>query len=207
MRKINVRLVAATNVDLQTAVREGRFRSDLFYRLNVYPIQIPPLRERVADIPPLVEAMLSRFCTLYEKKLQGVSDKTMQAIKRYQWPGNVRELENMIERGVILAPNDGWIELEHLFTHVGEAQNWEFLISAAGNLENKPEPCRTGALLEAILGSGISFEDLETRLLEEAVRREDGNLAGAARLLGITRPQLQYRLKKLDNLKGGGELK
>ena len=207
VRKINVRLVAATNVDLQTAVREGRFRSDLFYRLNVYPIQIPPLRERVADIPPLVEAMLSRFCTLYEKKLQGVSDKTMQAIKRYQWPGNVRELENMIERGVILAPNDGWIELEHLFTHVGEAQNWEFLISAAGNLENKPEPCRTGALLEAILGSGISFEDLETRLLEEAVRREDGNLAGAARLLGITRPQLQYRLKKQDNLKGGGELK
>lgn len=207
VRKINVRLVAATNVDLQTAVKEGRFRSDLFYRLNVYPIQIPPLRERVADIPPLVEAMLSRFCTLYEKKLLGVSDKTMQAIKRHQWPGNVRELENMIERGVILAPHDGWIELEHLFTHVGEVQNWEFLISAAGNLENKPEPCRTGALLEAILGSGISFEDLETRLLEEAVRRSDGNLAGAARLLGITRPQLQYRLKKQDGLKGSGELK
>ena len=130
-----------------------------------------------------------------------------EASKRHQWPGNVRELENMIERGVILAPQDGWIELEHLFTHVGEAQNWEFLISAAGNLENKPEPCRTVALLEAILGSGISFEDLETRLLEEAVRRSDGNLAGAARLLGITRPQLQYRLKKQDNLKGSGELK
>ena len=207
VRKINVRLDAATNVDLQTAVKEGRFRSDLFYRLNVYPIQIPPLRERVADIPPLVEAMLSRFCTLYEKKLLGVSDKTMQAIKRHQWPGNVRELENMIERGVILAPQDGWIELEHLFTHVGEAQNWGFLISAAGNLEDKAEPCRTVALLEAILGSGISFEDLETRLLEEAVRRSDGNLAGAARLLGITRPQLQYRLKKQDNLKGSGELK
>lgn len=198
-RKINIRLVAATNVDLQAAAREGRFRSDLFYRLNVYPIQIPPLRERVADIAPLVEAMLIRFGTLYEKKFLGVSDKTMQAIKRYQWPGNVRELENMIERGIILAPNGGWIEQEHLFTHVGEANHWECQISANGNLENKPEPCKTAGLLDAILGSGICFEELENRLLDEAVRRSEGNLSGAARLLGITRPQLQYRLKKKDS--------
>jgi len=198
VRKINVRIVAATNVELHTAVKEGRFRSDLFYRLNVYPIQIPPLRERVADIPPLVESMLSRCCTLYEKKLLGVSDKAMQAIMHHQWPGNVRELENMIERGVILAPQGGWIELEHLFTHVGEVKSWECLISSAGNLENKLEPSRSAALLEAILGSGISFEDLETSLLAEAVQRSDGNLASAARLLGITRPQLQYRLKKKE---------
>ncbi|MBK8317431.1 MAG: hypothetical protein IPL05_01815 [Betaproteobacteria bacterium] len=183
---------------LQTAAKEGRFRSDLFYRLNVYPIQIPPLRERIADIPPLVEAMLARFCTLYEKKLLGVSDKTMQAITRYQWPGNVRELENMIERGVILAPQGGWIELEHLFTHVGEIKNWECQISAGGNLENKPAPSCTDALIDAILSSGIPFEELETRLLDEAVRRAEGNLSGAARLLGITRPQLQYRLKKKE---------
>ena len=198
VRKINIRLVTATNVDLQTAAKEGRFRSDLFYRLNVYPIQIPPLRERIADIPPLVEAMLARFCTLYEKKLLGVSDKTMQAITRYQWPGNVRELENMIERGVILAPQGGWIELEHLFTHVGEIKNWECQISAGGNLENKPAPSCTDALIDAILSSGIPFEELETRLLDEAVRRAEGNLSGAARLLGITRPQLQYRLKKKE---------
>ncbi len=200
VRSVNVRIVAATNVELQAAVKAGRFRSDLYYRLNVYPIQIPPLRERVADIPPLVESMLTRYCTLYEKKLLGVSDKAMQAIKRHQWPGNVRELENMIERGLILAPQGGWIELEHLFTHVSEVKNWECLISSAGNLENKPEPSRTAALLEAILGSGISFEDLESSLLEEAVRRSDGNLASAARLLGITRPQLQYRLKKKEAL-------
>ena len=198
VRKINIRLVTATNVDLQTAAKEDRFRSDLFYRLNVYPIQIPPLRERIADIPPLVEAMLARFCTLYEKKLLGVSDKTMQAITRYQWPGNVRELENMIERGVILAPQGGWIELEHLFTHVGEIKNWECQISAGGNLENKPAPSCTDALIDAILSSGIPFEELETRLLDEAVRRAEGNLSGAARLLGITRPQLQYRLKKKE---------
>lgn len=195
-RKINVRIVAATNVDLQAAVKDGRFRSDLYYRLNVYPIQIPPLRDRVADIPALVEAMLERFGTLYEKKLLGVSDKAMQAIKQYQWPGNIRELENMIERGAILAPHGGWIEQEHLFTHVGEVEDRDALISASGGLENKPEPCRTAALMDAILGSGISFENLEEQLLDEAVRRSEGNLAGAARLLGITRPQLQYRLKK-----------
>ena len=202
VRRVNVRIVAATNVDLQVAVKAGRFRSDLYYRLNVYPIQIPPLRERVADIAPLVESMLIRYCALYEKKLLGVSDKAMQAIKRHQWPGNVRELENMIERGLILAPQGGWIELEHLFTHVSEVKSWECLISSAGNLENKPEPSRTAALLEAILGSGISFEDLESSLLEEAVRRSEGNLACAARLLGITRPQLQYRLKKKEALPG-----
>ena len=198
VRKINVRIVAATNVELHTAVKEGRFRSDLFYRLNVYPIQIPPLRERVADIPLLVESMLTRCCTLYEKKLLGVSDRAMQAIMHHQWPGNVRELENMIERGVILAPHGGWIELEHLFTHVGEVKDWECLISSSGNLENKRVPSRSAALLEAILSSGISFEDLETSLLAEAVQRSDGNLASAARLLGITRPQLQYRLKKKE---------
>ena len=89
-RKINIRLVAATNVDLATAVKEGRFRSDLFYRLNVYPVTIPPLRERVADIQPLVEAMLGRFSTLHEKRLLGITDKTLQAMKGYPWPGNVR---------------------------------------------------------------------------------------------------------------------
>jgi DNA-binding NtrC family response regulator len=199
VRKINVRLVAATNVDLQTAVKEGRFRSDLFYRLNVYPIQIPPLRERVADLPLLVEAMLDRFRTLYEKKILGISDKTMQAIKRYPWPGNIRELENMVERGAILAPNGGWIELEHLFTNLNEIDRWECRISDAGNLENKPEPCRKAALVDAVLSAGIALEDLEKNLLEEAVRRAEGNLSGAARMLGITRPQLQYRLKKKDN--------
>ncbi|MFV5214314.1 sigma 54-interacting transcriptional regulator [Azonexus caeni] len=200
VRKLNIRLVAATNVDLQTAVKEGRFRSDLYYRLSVYPIQIPPLRERLADIPPLVDAMLERFCTLYEKKLLGVSDKAMQAIKSYRWPGNVRELENMIERGIILAPNGGWIEIEHLFANVAVSDFHETQISQAGSLEAQPEPGAKSDLISAILDSGIAFDDLETRLIDEAVKRADGNLAGAARTLGITRPQLQYRLKKKDGV-------
>ena len=198
VRKINVRIVAATNVDLQGAVKEGRFRSDLFYRLNVYPIQIPPLRERVADIPLLIEAMLERFCTVHDKKVGGVSDKAMQAITRYQWPGNVRELENMIERGIILAPPGGLIEIEHLFTHVGEAKYWESSISAAGQLQEEAagSPSCTTQLFDAMRQAGLSLEQLEQQLLAEAVKRADGNLAGAARLLGVTRPQLQYRLKK-----------
>jgi DNA-binding NtrC family response regulator len=195
-RKVNVRLVAATNVDLVNAVKEGRFRSDLFYRLNVYPVTIPPLRERVADIQPLAEAMLGRFSTLHEKRLLGVTDKTLQAMKGYPWPGNVRELENMIERGVILAPQGGWIELEHLFTHVSEAKSWESAISASGSLEQgKAKKC-SSSLLDSIISSGLSLEQLEEELLTEAVKRADGNLAGAARILGITRPQLQYRLKR-----------
>jgi DNA-binding NtrC family response regulator len=195
-RKVNVRLVAATNADLQSAIKEGRFRSDLFYRLNVYPIQIPPLRDRVADIPPLTEAMLERFCALHAKKLLGITDKTLRALKQYRWPGNVRELENMIERGVILAPQGGWIEMEHLFTHVGEAAAWETAISDAGRLECVSEANCTKALCDAVLASGLSLEALEAQVLKEAVSRSKGNLALAARLLGMTRPQLQYRLKR-----------
>ena len=114
-RKVNVRLVAATNVDLQKAVNAGTFRRDLYYRLNVYPVTIPPLRERTGDIPALVEAMVRRFETLHGKHIAGLSDKAMRALKLHTWPGNVRELENVLERGVILAPPNGQIEVEHLF--------------------------------------------------------------------------------------------
>lgn len=196
-RKVNVRLVAATNVDLVKAVKEGRFRSDLYYRLNVYPVTIPPLRERITDIQPLVEAMLERFCTLHEKRLLGVTDKTLQAMKSYPWPGNVRELENVMERGVILAPQGGWIELEHLFADIGNMASLGASISDTGLLQQQgQEPQGNAPLLDSVLGSGLSLETLEKELIDEAVKRSGGNLSGAARLLGITRPQLQYRLKR-----------
>ncbi|MCW5617254.1 MAG: sigma-54-dependent Fis family transcriptional regulator, partial [Rhodocyclaceae bacterium] len=135
VRKINVRLVTATNVDLQSAVKQGRFRSDLYYRLNVYPVTIPSLRERVSDIPLLVEAMVARFCAMHEKKLLGVTDKAMRMLKAYAWPGNIRELENIIERGVILTPQYDWIQAEHLF--VGTSiESTPDSISDAGTLES-----------------------------------------------------------------------
>lgn len=102
-RKVNVRLVAATNVNLQAAIAEGRFRADLYYRLATYPVTIPPLRERKADIPLLAAALVEKYAPTYHKKIDGITDRAMQALLAQDWPGNVRELENLIERGVLLA--------------------------------------------------------------------------------------------------------
>jgi DNA-binding NtrC family response regulator len=197
-RRVNVRVVTATNAELEAAVKAGRFRSDLYYRLNVYPIAVPPLRERALDIPHLAKAMLQRFGTMHGKRFEGITDKAMKALKSYAWPGNVRELENMIERGVILAPNDGWVELNHLSPCLEGVTDRESGISATGCLEtNKPADQRQ--LCEAMFASGYSLDQLESMLLDEAVQRSQGNLAGAARTLGISRPQLSYRLKRNQN--------
>ncbi|MBX3683813.1 MAG: sigma 54-interacting transcriptional regulator, partial [Thauera sp.] len=193
-RKVNVRLVAATNVDLQKAVNAGTFRRDLYYRLNVYPVTIPPLRERTGDIPALVEAMVRRFETLHGKRIAGLSDKAMHALKLHAWPGNVRELENVLERGVILAPQNGQIEVEHLFIGTLDEHAREHSLSAQGGLETARRAQQD--LAAAVLDSGMSLDAFEQRLLQHAVERANGNLSAAARLLGMTRPQLNYRIKK-----------
>ena len=195
VRKVDVRLVTATNADLQSAVREGRFRADLYYRLNVYPVVIPPLRERLCDIPQLVDAMLERFCAMHGKRLLGVTDRAMQELRRYDWPGNVRELENLIERGVILAPQHGRIEAEQLFVGRLPSETASEGIGAEGNLGSLPEP-PDDSLCEQVLRAGLSLDEVEEMLIRYAVRQADGNLSGAARTLGMTRPQLSYRLKK-----------
>ena len=195
VRKINVRLIAATNVDLQQAVNAGRFRRDLFYRLNVYPVTIPPLRERVADIPALVETMMARFSSVHEKRIAGITDKAMRALKFHLWPGNIRELENVMERGIILTPQNDWIEAEHLFSGAIPDEADHAGIDEAGKLEDcrkQPDVSLTGAVLDA----GVPLDQFEQGLLQLAVARAKGNLSAAARLLGITRPQLNYRLKK-----------
>ncbi|WP_296225776.1 sigma-54-dependent Fis family transcriptional regulator [Ralstonia sp. UBA689] len=192
-RKVNVRLVAATNVDLEAAVAQGRFRRDLLYRLNVYPICIPPLRERMTDIEPLAVHLLARFTALHQKRLSGFGERAMQALLHHDWPGNVRELENLVERGVILAPQGGSIEIEHLFPN--QPSGVQAQLSPQGRLA----PVRLEseqALCTRILDSGLSLETLETQLLDLAVERAKGNLSGAARQLGLTRPQLAYRLKR-----------
>ncbi|WP_153162974.1 sigma-54-dependent Fis family transcriptional regulator [Zoogloea sp. 1C4] len=196
VRKINVRLVAATNVDLQAAVKAGHFRSDLFYRLNVYPVRIPPLRERIADIQPLVEAMVQRFSALHDKRVAGITDKALRALKSYAWPGNIRELENIIERGIILTPQNDWIEIEHLFTEPQDFGAVQHTINDAGSLADAE--CIREALCRQIMTSGLGLDDLEEALIQHAVRESNGNLSGAARLLRITRPQLNYRLKKKE---------
>ncbi len=193
-RRVDVRVVAATNVDLEAAVAAGRFRRDLMYRLNVYPIRIPALRERVDDIEPLAAHMLRRFSALHDKPVAGFTDRALDAMKRHPWPGNVRELENLIERGVILATAGAAVDLHDLFTSVpGDA---EITVNPHGQLERST--CRDApTLFDEMKRRSLTLEELEDALIQEAVARADGNLAAASRALGLTRPQLSYRLQRL----------
>lgn len=193
--KLDVRVIAATHVNLELAVKEGRFRGDLFYRLHVYPIRVPALRERQDDIGPLALHLLALFTARHDKRVSGFTDLALDVMRQYAWPGNVRELENLIERGVILVSSGQAIDAPLLFPGLpGAALS---TVNAKGNLEEE-----SSALLASMLDSaqqhGLSLQALEDGLIKEAVRRAEGNLAAAARELGLTRPQLAYRLQRLQ---------
>ena len=188
-RKVDVRVVAATNVDLQAAVASGRFRSDLMYRLNVYPIRIPPLRERVDDIESLAAHLLARFCALHGKRLPGFTDRALDAMRAYPWPGNVRELENLIERGVILASADELVDVHELFpTLPGQPP---VTVNAAGELE-RGAPSGSPALYDELLARGLSLDGLEDALIQEAVCRA----AAAAQLPAAARARPRQGLTR-----------
>ncbi len=189
-RKVNVRLVCATNKDLKEAVAQGTFRADLFYRLNVYPVIVPPLRDRTSDIPLLVARFIDKHSARHDKRIGGIAPDALDALMYYEWPGNIRELENIIERGVILTGNGEHIEAGNLFTPLQPSARREDARS------NAPDSPPLQHLIDALLGEQVPLDELENRLLEAAVRRADGNLSSAARLLGMTRPQLAYRLKR-----------
>ncbi|HLH43273.1 MAG TPA: sigma 54-interacting transcriptional regulator, partial [Bryobacteraceae bacterium] len=191
-RKIDVRIVAATNRDLESAVRESRFRADLFYRLNVVPIRIPPLRERGEDIHALALSLLQRFANLYNRPVPSLTDRAYQALLQYDWPGNVRELENLIERLVITTPDGMAIDAGDLFPDLVLSENGA-VVTSHGLLSSEESSAPPSSLVDELLASGLTLEALERKLLEEAVRRSRGNLSAAARLLGLTRPQLSYR--------------
>jgi DNA-binding NtrC family response regulator/predicted hydrocarbon binding protein len=199
-RNIDVRVVAATNENLEIAVKEGRFRADLFYRLNVYPIIIPPLRERTEDIPLLSEHFLKKYSAMYGKKNSGISDKAMQALIQYKWPGNIRELENMIERGVILADNNQTISLSSLFPSLSEPTHPLNIINSQGQLTTTllPSESNDNFVADELLENEFSLDELEKQLIEKAMALTNGNISKAARKLGLTRPSLAYRLKKLQ---------
>ena len=189
-RKVDVRLVAATNENLQEAVEQGRFRPDLLYRLNVYSVVVPPLRERIDDVPELVKYFIDKYCSLHGKQVQGITDRAMAMLRAYQWPGNIRELGNMIERGIILAGQGGHIEALHLFPHVVERDAVAVDAPAqagAGSLEE---------LADQLLEVGCDLARLESVLMNRALQRTGGNVTRAARLLGLSRATLDYRLKK-----------
>ncbi|MCG8081700.1 MAG: sigma 54-interacting transcriptional regulator, partial [Candidatus Thiodiazotropha taylori] len=192
-RKVDVRVIAATNVDLQEAVAAGRFRSDLYYRLNIYPVIIPPLRERKDDIELLVERFLEKYTARHGKRVSGVTEPALQSLYDYNWPGNIRELENMIERGVIIVSNGEAIDLKDLFPCLNMSKDAPNLMPS-----NPQEPLPLDSLVAQVLDQSGSMEAVETLILESAVEKANGNLSQAARLLGMTRPQLAYRLKKRD---------
>ena len=222
-RKVKVRVVAATNEDLAVAVREGRFRQDLFFRLNVFPIHLPPLRERRDDIPLLMHHFLKFYGQRHAIAVRGFTQRAVQALLNYSFPGNIRELQNLIERGVILAQGHP-LDLPHMFIS-GETLNDEVLSLAlqgegegeTGTLAGRQEergkkasqlPGPGGSLLETVQqwrsgrqedDAALSLPALEQTLITEAIERAGGNLSAAARLLGITRAQLAYRQQKKES--------
>ncbi len=196
VRKVDVRVIAATNVDLAAAVREGRFRKDLYYRLNVFPVAIAPLRERQDDIPLLVARFIEKYAAREGKRIAGVTDKAMRALKDYPWPGNVRELENMVERGVLLAPSDAHIDVADLFAILPEPDPDAH--AATVDAQGQLRPCdRSPAerLVEQYLDSGLSLDELEALITDAVLVRCDQNVSAAAKRLGVTRPALRYRMK------------
>lgn len=198
--KINVRVIAATNENLLEAVNENRFRADLYYRLNVFPIQIPALRERLEDIPLLVEHFVDKYHNKHNKTTMGVSDKALDAFINYAWPGNIRELENMIERGIILTDNNQMMSFENFFPSLTVPSHPINKISADGELTDAFITMNTTDLesqAEQLLKSNsFVLDDLESILIEKALQQSKDNVSKAARLLGISRPSLAYRLKK-----------
>ncbi|EYS97337.1 Fis family transcriptional regulator [Cupriavidus sp. SK-4] len=204
-RKVDVRLVAATNVDLAEAVKQGTFRKDLYYRLNVYPVTIPPLRERLDDIRPLAERFVARYGARHGKRIVGITDRALAELRHYDWPGNVRELENVIERGVILASQGGQITADHLFLPgtVAPVVDTAPRLGAGGTLPDLREAA-VHALLDQMSEQQLALGDVETVLMEAAMQRANGNMSQAARLLGITRPQLAYRWKMRGTRGGNG---
>jgi DNA-binding NtrC family response regulator len=212
-RRVDVRVVAATNVDLRDEVAAGRFREDLYFRLNVFPIRVIPLRERREDIPLLMTHFLAKFNRRHGRRLTGFTQRAVDAVMSYGWPGNIRELENAVERGVILATEGTAIDAAQLFTsgeHFSQTQfgidrngTWvptdpEQLLSEPDSDEETERVSRhLNKLLQGVdtEEGGVSLDDIESLLLRKAVDRAQGNVAAAARLLGITRPQMVYRLK------------
>jgi len=172
--KTEFRLITATNVDLEKAVKEGRFREDLFYRINVIPIKLPPLRERAADVPQLAEFFLRR----YNKRIQGITEPTMTLLTKYWWPGNIRELENLIERLVAVSDKE-YISDEDLPLEFHFAQ-----------LE--PKGTRSASLFEEATNT------FERNFILRALEKNGGNVAGTAEYLGIPLSTLKYKMDKLD---------
>jgi DNA-binding NtrC family response regulator len=174
--KVDVRLIAATNKDLRQALEQGTFREDLYYRLNVVPIDIAPLRERKEDVPDLVNLFISRFTGESGKPVESITPEAMQSLVNYHWPGNVRELQNIIERACALAKGS---------------------VLGPSDIHLDVRPAKNANSPGGFLPDGMTLEQWEDEMVQEALRRANGNKSQAARLLGLSRNALRYRLSKI----------
>ena len=174
-RPINIRLICATNMDLENLVREGRFREDLYYRINTVHIALPALRERKEDIVPLAQLFLERFAEKYHRPLKGLDDQAKTVLESARWSGNIRELQNVIEKAVILS--DG-------------------TVLTAKDLDARSGSGMTSGVIPGLTGNLLHNAQEEERLVREAMERTDGNISAAAKMLGVSRPTLYAKLKK-----------
>ncbi|MGY5803740.1 sigma-54-dependent Fis family transcriptional regulator [Rhizobium hainanense] len=192
---VDVRVVAASNVNLEGEVRAGRFRQDLYFRLCVFPIVIPPLRDRRDDIPMLIDHFLHIFRERHRRDVMGLSRRAIDALLAYDFPGNIRELQNLIERGVIFAEPGGLIDIQHLFTSGEASPKFPLALNRDGRI--KPKDIPVAASHPGLITSPGDLAAAEDRLYRDALRAAAGNVSAAARGLGLTRAKLEYRLKKL----------
>ncbi|MHC4952366.1 MAG: sigma-54-dependent transcriptional regulator [Planctomycetota bacterium] len=183
--EVDIRVVAATNADLEQLVDEERFRLDLYYRLNTFPIRIPALRERKDDIPSLASHFVDKFNREFNRAIEGIEPEAEKALREHTWPGNVRELRNAIERAMILGTGPKLTRSDFAFSLADRADG---LAAPEGRLLSLPE-------------DGLDMEELERDLVRQALDRCGGTQSKAARLLGMTRDQIRYRIEKY-----GGDL-
>ncbi len=179
-RKVNIRVIAATNEDLLAHIKAGRFRLDLYYRLNAYQLRIPPLRERLEDIEPILLIFLERAKQERGCRIKAIAPAALAVLQNHDWPGNVRELHNVVEWLTITCKAE-IIQAAHLPTSVKTAP-------PINSLGQSPKP--------SLLAFGLSFQDMEKQMLEEALRKSSGNVSEASRLLKMTRNTLRYRMAK-----------
>jgi len=208
---VDVRVIAASNRDLEQGVRDGTFRQDLFYRLSIIPIFMPPLRRRKEDILPLVEFFIERYNFRFRKNLKGITQETQDLLLQYDWPGNVRELKNAVERAMILEEAE-YIRPTYLPIQVtGQPQGYENALPASppgGEVVESPSVVTTTAATWRPLPSGrmipvlelpkpgTSLEEVERELVGLALKQTGGNQTHAAKLLDISRDALRYKMKK-----------
>jgi len=203
--QVDVRVIAASNRDLEKAVREGHFRQDLYYRLAIIAIFIPPLRERKEDIQPLVDFFIERYNRKFKKSVRGISDDTRRLLLAHTWPGNVRELKNTIERAMILEDEP---LLRPVYLPFSVAESGGLTVFERTSPSDGGHALPNGRTLPRLYipEGGTSLEEVEHAMVELAMRQANGNQTHAAKLLDISRDALRYKLKKFGLVPGDEEI-